>query len=317
MALLASHGGYLVSDLPEYSSPNPLQFYPAEIPGGKDNYSDDNGINAIRRLTLVFLGHMHRVELIAKFGSGKFFFSSFPTNTLTLSYLHFFCIPEKDPFLGQIWFHPVKIISSPPVGALGTQPWSSLLSASLTLITIACTIKYLSDTPVSLNLFSWSVCCPPLRRPCKMRTTGTVSKFHHINKQMGYGVDWTWYCVTVTVWKMCCFLVSSGQLHHSTEVCFPNAPQPQHSPRDHSKPNVVLSRAWCKQTQLPTNSKIQSSLKSRKIPATFAVMSVPWLPFPNNHVHHWHISNTFADNSSTKFYSWKVWGIEPFSSLWW
>lgn len=81
MALLGSHGGYLVSDLPEYCSPNPLQFYPVEMPGGKDNYSDDNGINAIRHLTLVFLGHMHRVELIAKFGAGKFFFSFFPTNT--------------------------------------------------------------------------------------------------------------------------------------------------------------------------------------------------------------------------------------------
>lgn len=101
MALLASHGGYLVSDLPKYCSLNPLQFYPVEMPGGKDNYSDDNGINAIRRLTLVFLGHMHRVELIAKFGAGKFF-SFFSTNTLTPSYLHFFCIPEKDPLLGQM-----------------------------------------------------------------------------------------------------------------------------------------------------------------------------------------------------------------------
>lgn len=75
----ASQGGYLFSDLSDYSSPNPLQFYPVEMPGGKDNYLDDNGINAIRRLTLVFLGHMHRVELIAKFGTGKFFFSSSPT----------------------------------------------------------------------------------------------------------------------------------------------------------------------------------------------------------------------------------------------
>lgn len=46
------------------------------MPGGKDNYLDDNGINEIRHLTLVFLGHMHRVELIAKFGTGKFFFPS-------------------------------------------------------------------------------------------------------------------------------------------------------------------------------------------------------------------------------------------------
>lgn len=100
MALLASHGGYLVSDLPEHCSPNPLQFYPAEMPGGKDNYSDDSGINAIRRLTLVFLGHRHRVELIAKFGAGEFCFSIFSTITFKLSYLHFFCIPEKDRFLG-------------------------------------------------------------------------------------------------------------------------------------------------------------------------------------------------------------------------
>lgn len=98
-----------------------------------------------------------------------------------------------------------------------------------------------------------------------MRTTGTVSKFRHINKQKGYSVYWTSHCVTVTGWKMCRFLVSTGQLHPSSEVCFPNAPQPQHSPRDHSKPNVVLSRAWCKQTQSPTNAKIQSSLKSRNI----------------------------------------------------
>lgn len=132
MDLLASHGGYLVSDLAEHCSLNPLQFYPAEMPGGKDNYSDDNGINAIRHLTLVFLGHMHRVELIAKFETGKFFFFFFPANTLTPSYLHFFCIPEKDPFLEKMWFHPLKIISSPSVRALGTQLCSSLLSASLT-----------------------------------------------------------------------------------------------------------------------------------------------------------------------------------------
>lgn len=62
-----------------------------------------------------------------------------------------------------------------------------------------------------------------------MRTTGTVSEFHHTSMQKGHSVDWKSHWVTVTVWKMCCYLVSSGQLHHSGEVCFPSAPQPQHS----------------------------------------------------------------------------------------
>lgn len=59
--------------------------------------------------------------------------------------------------------------------------------------------------------------------------------------------------------------MGSSQLHHSSEVCFLHAPLPQPSPRDHSKPSAVLTRVWCKQTQLPTNDKTQSPLKSREI----------------------------------------------------
>lgn len=62
-----------------------------------------------------------------------------------------------------------------------------------------------------------------------------------------------------------CFLMGSGQLHHSSGACFLHAPLPQPSPRDHSKPSAVLTRIRGKQTQLPTNDKTQSSLKSREI----------------------------------------------------
>lgn len=94
MAQQASHGGYLVSDI----SSNPLQFYPVEMPGGKDNYLDDNGINAIRHLTLVFPGHMHRVCSLLNLGLGSS--SSPPPNPRVI------CIcsasPDEDPFLGQM-----------------------------------------------------------------------------------------------------------------------------------------------------------------------------------------------------------------------
>lgn len=85
---------------------------------GKDNYSDDNGINEIRHLTLVLFGHTHRAELIAKFGE-VLIFLLFHKHTDTKVFA-IICIPEKGPFLGQMWFNPLKITSSLPVGALGT-----------------------------------------------------------------------------------------------------------------------------------------------------------------------------------------------------
>jgi len=69
--------------------------------GGEDNYLDGNSINAIRHLTSVFLGHTHRVELVVKFGTGKFFLRSSPTHTLRDSVLYVLCSTDMDPFLGQ------------------------------------------------------------------------------------------------------------------------------------------------------------------------------------------------------------------------
>lgn len=139
------------------------------------------------------------------------------------------------------------MISLPSVGSLGSQPQSYFLSTSVTLVVIPYTRKYFFHTPVSLNSLPWSFCCPPFRRPRKVRTTGTVSKFYHINIQKDHTVDWKSYCVWVTVWNMC-FLMGSSQLNHSGEVCFLHSPLPQFSPRCHSNPSAVLTRVWCKRS---------------------------------------------------------------------